>query len=70
MWKKLEHIGEAIFDIPFLIQSHAERMKKIMGAIQDLPANLDSQFSHNLWNWAGLALLVDPKGLQGFSLWL
>ena len=25
-WEKLEHKGEAIFDIPFMIQSHAERM--------------------------------------------
>ena len=35
-WKKLEHEGEANFDIPFMIQSHAESMKKILGA---LPAN-------------------------------
>ena len=32
-WEKCEHIGEAMFDIPFMIQSHAESMKKILGAI-------------------------------------
>jgi hypothetical protein len=29
----LEHIGKAIFDIPFMTQSHAERIKKILGAL-------------------------------------
>jgi hypothetical protein len=29
--KKCEHIGKAIFDIPFMIQSHAESVKKILG---------------------------------------
>ena len=33
MWKKLEHIGKVIFDIPFMTQSHAESMKKILGAV-------------------------------------
>ena len=61
----MEHKGEAIFDIPFMIQSHAESMKKILGAIQDLPANQHSQFSHNLWNWAGLAVLVSWQILKG-----
>ena len=37
--KKLEHIGKIIFDIPFMIQSHAESVKKILGAVLDLPAN-------------------------------
>ena len=32
-WEKLEHIGKAIFGIPFMIQSHAESMKKILGAL-------------------------------------
>ena len=32
-WEKLEHKDKAIFDIPFMIQSHAESMKKIQGAI-------------------------------------
>ena len=32
-WEKLEHMGEAIFDIPFIIQSHAESIKKIMEAL-------------------------------------
>ena len=38
--KKLEHIGKAIFDILFMMQSHAESMRKIPGALWgDLPAN-------------------------------
>ena len=61
----MEHIGEAIFDIPFMIQSHAESMKKILGALQDLPAKQHSQFSHSLWNWAGLAVLVTWQILKG-----
>ena len=28
-WEKLEHIGKVIFDIQFMIKSHAESMKKI-----------------------------------------
>ena len=36
--EKLEGKGGASFDIPFMIQSHAESMKKILGALQDLPA--------------------------------
>ena len=31
--EKLEHIGKVIFDIPFMIQSHAKSMKKILGAV-------------------------------------
>ena len=31
--KKLKHKGEAIFDTPFMIQSHAESTKKIVGAL-------------------------------------
>ena len=31
--KKLEGKGEARFDTPFMIQSHAESMKKIVGAL-------------------------------------
>ena len=31
--KKLEHVGKAIFEVPFMIQSYAESMKKIMGAL-------------------------------------
>ena len=30
--KKLEHIGKVIFDIPFMIRSHAESMKKNPGS--------------------------------------
>ena len=46
-------------------------MKKILAALQDLPANQHSQFSHNLWNWAGLAELgssqiLKLKGSQDF----
>ena len=32
-WEKYEHIGEAIFDIPYMIQGHAESMEKILGAL-------------------------------------
>ena len=38
-WEKLKHIGKAIFEIPFMTQSHAESMKKILGAVLDLPDN-------------------------------
>jgi hypothetical protein len=31
--EKLEHIGKVIFDIPFMTQSHAASMKKILGAV-------------------------------------
>ena len=41
----MEGKDEAKFDIPFMIQSHVESMKKIMGALQDLPANQHSQSS-------------------------
>ena len=34
----MEHKGEAILDIPFMIQSYAESMNKILGALQNLPA--------------------------------
>ena len=44
-FEKYEHIGKAIIDILFMIQSHAESMKKILGALQDLPANQQSQSS-------------------------
>ena len=37
--EKLESKGEAIFDTPFIIQNHAENMKKILGALWNLPAN-------------------------------
>ena len=32
-WENLEQIGEAIFDIPFMIQSHDESMKKFLGTL-------------------------------------
>ena len=35
--EKLEGKGEAIFDAPFIIQSHVENMKKILGALCKLP---------------------------------
>ena len=38
-WEKCEHIDEAIFDIPYMIQSHAESLNKILGALSNLPAN-------------------------------
>ena len=31
--KNWEHNGEAIFDIPFMIQIHVESIKKILGAL-------------------------------------
>jgi hypothetical protein len=37
--KKLEGKDDASFDRPFIVQSHAESMKKIVGALKDLPAN-------------------------------
>ena len=37
--EKFEHIGKVIFDIPFMIQSHAESIKKILGAFYDVAAN-------------------------------
>jgi hypothetical protein len=33
MYEKLEGKVEASFDIPFINQSHAESMKKIVGAL-------------------------------------
>ena len=46
-----------------LIQSHAESMKKILGA------NQHSQFSHNLWNWAELCQLAGSQDfLHTFSM--
>jgi hypothetical protein len=40
--EKFEGKGETIFDTPFMIQSHAENMKKIVGVLLDLSANLGS----------------------------
>ena len=67
---KCEHIGKANFDIPFMIQSHAESMKEILGALWIYQlSNQHSQFSHNLWNWAELPVLVSVTYvLQFFSL--
>ena len=48
-----------------MMQSHAESMKEILGAIQKLPAIEHSQFSHNLGNWAELAVLVSWQLLKG-----
>ena len=42
---KLEGKGEASFDTTFMIKSHAKSMKKIVGALQDLPANQHGQSS-------------------------
>ena len=44
-WEKMEQKGKVIFDIPLMVQSHAESMNKILGALQDLPANQNNQFS-------------------------
>ena len=32
-WEKLEHKGEAFFDILFMIRSHLESIKKILGGL-------------------------------------
>ena len=56
--EKLKGKGEARFDIPFMIQSHAESMKKIMRALQNLPANQHSQSSPIHSIMAGLAMLL------------
>jgi hypothetical protein len=37
--EKLEGKFKTNFDIPFMIQSLVENMKKIMGVLLDLPAN-------------------------------
>ena len=37
--EKLDGKGEGIFVTPFMIQSHAESLKKIVGALWNLPAN-------------------------------
>ena len=58
------------FETPFMIQSRAKSMKKIVGALQDLPANYYRQSSHNLSNWAGLAVLLSwqlQNGSQDFN---
>ena len=36
--EKLEGKDEASFDTPYMMKSHAESMKEIAGALQDLPA--------------------------------
>ena len=35
----MEYKGKAIFDIPFMVQTHAESMKKILRALYNLPAD-------------------------------
>ena len=42
--------GKRAIDIPFMKQSHAESMKKILGSL--------GSTGHNLFNWAELAVLV------------
>ena len=54
--KKLEHIGKVIFDIPFMIQSYTESMKKILVDPKGLPGFF-SYFQHGF-----------PYVLQFFSL--
>ena len=50
----MEHIGKAIFDIPFTIQSHAERTKKILNT-----TSLDTIF---------VQIYMDPPpGVPGVS---
>ena len=63
--EKLESKGEPSFDSPFMIQSHAESMKKIVGALQDLPANQHSQSSEIHPIMARLAVLLSWQILKG-----
>ena len=56
--EKLEHIDKVIFDIPFMTLSHAESLKKILGAVWELPAKKHSQSSQT-WvemGWIGCAI--------------
>ena len=48
-----------------MIQSHAESMKKILGALQDLPANQHSQSSPIPQIMAELAVIVSWQILKG-----
>ena len=63
-------MGKVIFDIGFMIQSHAESMKIILGAIQDLLANqqLAQPFQPNLINYGriGCASWQILSGSQDF----
>ena len=51
----------AIFDIPFMIQCHAESMKKIREPFRIYQLTSAAIFSHNLWNWAGLTVLAGRR---------
>jgi hypothetical protein len=58
----LELKGEAIFDIPLMIQSHAKSMKKILVALYDLPAQ---PIQPNFTNYA--SYYFAKKALKGFK---
>ena len=50
-------ICEAIFDTPFMIQIHAESMKKIVGALLDLPGSVliwKKKARTKVFNWSEL----------------
>ena len=57
--KKLEHIGKVIFDIPFMIESHAESMKKSWELFRIYTSYEISQSSPISQIMAGLAVLVN-----------
>ena len=44
-------------------------MNKILGVLWNLPANQHSQFSHNLWNCARLAVLVTQLAEMSKMAW-
>ena len=53
----MEHIGKVIFDIPFMIQSHAESIKKSWEPFK-IYQLANPAIINNYVNWAGLAVLV------------
>ena len=62
---KLEGKSEGIFVTPFIIQSHAESLKKILGALWNLSAYQHSQSSPIHSIIAGLAVLLSWQILKG-----
>jgi hypothetical protein len=52
---KLKGKGEASFDTPFMIQSHAESMKEIVGALFRIHQLTSTAISLN-YGWIGCAL--------------
>ena len=64
--EKLEHKFGVIFDTLFMIQSQDKNIKKILGALQNLPANQHSQSSSFYSIMAKLsALVIQPIESKG-----